>query len=466
MEKAGSTGKAIVTRLDSPWPGACVVAMESPAVPADAAAGLHIEGVFTSWGFERTWPFCHFDALEEQTDGRVLTCTGRGRLDQRDDRPFTLRLRCVAEPERVRFEGEFTALSDEMHMNSVCPCLSAPAFARTNHPPFEMARRSFIFSVGKGLRWISDAERIWGEHQETEDGPYMQLFPTADHLRDLAAGKANRKRLPSSWGTPHETAAAPLVGWIGGDSEYLIAVGWENGYQTGIRWGPCLHCDPSTVLPTGEPTRRFRGVVYILPADLDALVERFVEDFGERYRKDLRRAPGALWPYRAGRLLDGMEGASLHEWRTAGSRVAAYESQNNLWTNGHTEQTFFPEGVTEGRGSMVWEIPAGEGEASLSRTVRPTEALTHVALDAVHRGEEAADVRMSAQQRGREIGAETFRIHPGSNRRLLLSVKHCDGRSDVTIELITCGQGRPLRLVLDNLRGFTASEQRPRNASV
>jgi hypothetical protein len=369
-----------------------------------------------------------------------------------------MRLSCAAEPGRVKFNGEFTELPDDIHMNSVCPCLMSREFSVQNDPPFEMARRSFVFSVGRGLRWISDAERIWGEHHDNEDGPYMQLFPTADYLRDLEAKKVRREMLPYSWGTPHETAAAPLVGWIAGENEYMIAVGWKNGYQTGARWGPCLHCDPSMVLPSGEPTRHFRGVVYITPVDLDALVEMFNEDLGENYRQDLRLGPNALWPYSNGTLLDGMEGESLNVWRPENSTVGAYESQNKLWTNGHSEQTFFPEGVTEGKGSMLWEAPAGEAEATLTRTLKAPASLSHVAIDAINRCEEAVDVTMLVRQGDREIGAETFRVHHWANRRLLVPLAGCTGGKDMTIQVRIGPRQKPARVALDNLRGFEVAE--------
>ena len=60
---------------------------------------------------------------------------------------------------------------------ALCPDLQCEQFATENHPPFEMARQSFVFLEGKGFSWISDAQRRASEIHD-EEGPWIQCFRT------------------------------------------------------------------------------------------------------------------------------------------------------------------------------------------------------------------------------------------------------------------------------------------------
>jgi hypothetical protein len=72
-----------------------------------------------------------------------------------------------------------------------------------------------------------------------------------------------------------------LIGAFSGDEQWIFATAWEpyqELFQGVIR---CLHSDLRLGgLEPGE-TKRIRGRIYLMKADLDALRDRYARDFPE-----------------------------------------------------------------------------------------------------------------------------------------------------------------------------------------
>jgi len=77
-----------------------------------------------------------------------------------------------------------------------------------------------------------------------------------------------------------------LIGCYSADERLVLAIAFEP-YQElfqGVR--ACIHADFRIGgLKAGE-SKRVRGKIYIVPADIDALLKRYAKDFPERVRKD------------------------------------------------------------------------------------------------------------------------------------------------------------------------------------
>jgi hypothetical protein len=118
----------------------------------------------------------------------------------------------------------------------------------------------------------------------------------------------------------------------------------------------------------------------------------------------------------------------------------------------------FPEGVTEGAGAMLWEVPAESEGAVIRRLLAPsetgTEPFSHVGVDVINRGEASPDVTVRVAQGERQLGKETFHLAQDANRRLLLPVSGHGPEEALQIEVSLPQMAQPLRMVLDNVRGF------------
>jgi len=175
-------------------------------------------------------------------------------------------------------------------------------------------------------------------------------------------------------------------------------------------------------------------------------------------------------------LLGNFEGEDLSSWRVAGGKLTGYTSDATLttrsnepmrhdarkrvWVNiiertdGKHERFIRPEGVTEGKGSALWEVPPGTGEATLSRELKFAEPLSHVAVDAISRGRRDVEIQVIADTGRATREKRKFLLRASSNRRLLLPLREKAGRVNLSIVLHNKEQSDPARIVLDNLRGF------------
>jgi len=354
--------------------------------------------------------------------------------------PYTLKMRVVPEPYRVSIESEL-AIDSAEPLFSYEPCLQSSAFSTENHPAFEMARKSFGFFKDKGFRWLSDVERFRAEYQDEpyKEGPWIQRFTTEDFT------------------CQGESALLAPVGWVSDDNSHIIATASDNPYELGIRWGPCLHSNIAAPSPDAKSLSA-KTVVYILPADLQMLTRMFQEDFPYASDNVLTSQP-AIWATDKGVLLDSLEDADLGSWVAAGSTLGPYRSNGN-WTNGNLHMVLYPEGVTDGKGSALWDIPAGQGDAAVIKSLAPYLAdhpdLSHIAFDVMDRG---ADVTIEAFVRyGDTVGfREQLRLHPMSTRRVVLPINGGGSKvaGEATFGLRVAPADKPAQIIIDNLRGFT-----------
>lgn len=410
-----------------------------------------------------TGPYCVVERLEVAGRAEAPELTLRGTLDGSALEPglkgsYALRLSFRAEPYRVHVHGEMLEWGLSAPLIGYTPCLGSLEFSHENHPPFEMARKAFMFFEGKGFTWLSDAERTRSEtHRDPpidEGGPWIQLFTP----REFAGTPLIARRT-----TLKEVASVPLAGWVANDDAYLVAVASPRAFQAGTRWGPCLHsdivCDPAR----GE--RSFDQFIYATPVDLELLRRLFLEDFPTYDAASLALAPDALWPYNRGVLLDSFEGQELQAWRVSAGTWGAYRSER-VWINGNAERVTYAEGFTQGRGTAqwlaggaaLWELPAGEQVAGLCGEVSlpacPEAHLTHLGLDAMARGGGDTELVVSAEDRAGPLAEGRYRLHPLCNRRLLLALPRQVAGESVHLMLSAGARAEPTRLVFDNLRGF------------
>jgi hypothetical protein len=250
--------------------------------------------------------------------------------------------------------------------------------------------------------------------------------------------------------------SAPLVGWVAADNSCMIAVASRNAYQAGLRWTPCLHSDADCL----DGGKSFETVIYIMPADMAMLTDMYRQDFPDA--PPLEVGDRALWPYSKGTLLDGFETPDTSAWHVEGGSMAPYTPLKSWTWVSFNNGPPLPEAITEGEHSAIVQIPAGQGEVVLTRTVKidqTTGPVSHIAIDAINRtGEASAEktVRMTATVSlgDLQVARQPFEVPDRSNRRLLLPLDYGLLDGDPTIELRFERRSSPQRIVLDNLRGF------------
>ena len=425
----------------------CSVKMTSRMFTSKPELTFNMEQVSVSHREDRgACPYCTVRKIEEKGTENNLELVLYGCLDNRDELPYQLKLKFSAEPYRVRVEGEMTEFPSEVKLAAFNTCFQSRLFSDENHPPFEMARKSFAFFEDNGFSWISDAERGRSEYHKGSDdgGPWIQLFRTTKFAQSAL-----------SWSTSKSVAASPLVGWVANDNSFMMALASENAYHVGIRWGPCLHSDVAAETGTGGEIPRFRSWVYIVPADIGILLKMYKEDFGAE-SSWTTISEDALWPYTPDVLLGSFEYDDLISWSASRGTLTPYNSRG-IWINGNLEKVASPEGVTEGKGTALWEIPAGNGEAVLSRPIKlsGSRPFTHIAFDAVNRSECEAEINVMVEADHKPITQKAFLLRYWANRRLLVPISVKNKPKNLGLSLKIKQEEKPLRIVLDNLRGFT-----------
>ncbi|MAE67041.1 MAG: hypothetical protein CMJ18_22500 [Phycisphaeraceae bacterium] len=442
-------------------------ALDGPHILIDGAgpgrtdARLHFEylmgtldgEIFGGFFREKQTPRRIVDAGSEA----ILTGTIDERNRHRPDLPCVVRVRCASRPGRLHVQGEVSGLSDSFSPATIMPCLTADVLSHTNHPPFSMANRSFVFTES-GLQWVSDLRRRASETHPGKDkgGPWICMYGTDEGVRRHERFRDEPAPPPRPcWGmyAESDTVGSPVTGWIAPASTHLMAIAGSNAFQVGPRWGPCLHSDIGLVGADGAVTLAFSLAAYFVPPDLDLLRELVHEDFSEDATRCMNVERANLWPWQEGRLLDSMDASSISQWTASTGALGVYRSED-IWINGNQQRVEYPEGVTHGDASLVWEVAAGADEACMTRTVPfEGERLTHVGIDAMNRGAEDIDVTLRVGADADVIAERRFMVNESANRRLLLPLDRAPtGSIDVSLVLHDRTQGA--RLVVDNLRGF------------
>jgi hypothetical protein len=124
-------------------------------------------------------------------------------------------------------------------------------------------------------------------------------------------------------------------------------------------------------------------------------------------------------------------------------------------TDGKHERFTYPEGVTEGKGSALWEVPPGAGEATLSRALKLSQPITHISVDAINRGQGDVEIEVLIDAGQARKGSKAFLLHPSSNRRLLVPLPEKIALVNAVLVVKIKDHRDPARIVLDNLRVFS-----------
>lgn len=455
---ASSFGKAVEVSVSRFYPGRTISALLVPQMFArKPELTFNMEQVRIGSWEKGSMPYCTVDRLEASGTAEKLHMALHGKLDASViepglQAPYELHLTFAAEPYRVRVHGEMVKL--DVPLTAYGPCLYSLEFSRENLPAFEMARKSFMYFEEKGFTWLADAQRTRSErHQDPpvdDGGPWIQLFTTRDFIDMPAVVRQTTRK---------EVACAPLAGWVANDDAYLVAVAGRNAYQGGIRWGPCLHSNMACDLGPAGHDPSFDQVIYTTPVDLDLLLEMVQEDFPNLNPSHLTKGEDTLWPYSRGLLLNTFEGADRERWQVSHGSLAGYRSER-MWINGNLERVTFPEGVTEGTGSMVWEVPAGADEAllwgSCDLDADLTSHATHLGVDVLNRGTGEVNLLLTVEAKQQVIAEQRYHLYEWSNQRLLLPLPQGIGGSEFRVSLKVGERSEAVKVVLDNLRVFVS----------
>jgi hypothetical protein len=138
------------------------------------------------------------------------------------------------------------------------------ADARTLVPTY--TRKCFLFLDGKLTRLPTEP---WAEKARYVPG---QVYVPAGVDRNDVNPRPVSPLVPSSG----------LCGCFSADEKQIMAVAWEPYQEIFQGVIACIHSDFRLGgLKPGE-TKNIRGKLYIVPADVDALVKRYERDFPEQ----------------------------------------------------------------------------------------------------------------------------------------------------------------------------------------
>lgn len=206
-------------------------------------------------------------------------------LSQNEDQTI-LKLKCTV-ADGVTVQHTITAKEDEVDFQLVAhnptdrrsevhwaqPCIRVGEFAglgaSTTDDKYAYIKKSFVFLDGKPAfmptrNWATKARYVPGQVWCPVNVPRSDVNP-----RPLSS----------------EVPSNGLIGCYSGDGQWIFATAFEpyqELFQGVIR---CLHADFRLGgLKPGE-TKTIRGKIYIVPADMDALVKRYERDFPGQIQK-------------------------------------------------------------------------------------------------------------------------------------------------------------------------------------
>lgn len=198
-----------------------------------------------------------------------------------------LKLKCTV-ADGVTVQHTITAKGDEVDFQLVAhnptdrrsevhwaqPCIRVGEFAglgaSTTDDKYAYIKKSFVFLDGKPAfmptrNWATKARYVPGQVWCPKNVPRTDVNP-----RPLSS----------------EVPSNGLIGCYSGDNQWIFATAFEpyqELFQGVIR---CLHADFRLGgLQPGE-TKTIRGKIYIVPADMDALVKRYERDFPEQVKQE------------------------------------------------------------------------------------------------------------------------------------------------------------------------------------
>jgi hypothetical protein len=154
------------------------------------------------------------------------------------------------------------------------PCIRVDKFtgttsadARALVPAY--ARKSFLFIDGKLTRMPTEP---WADQARYTPG---QVYCPKGVDRNDVNPRPLSKLVPSSG----------LCGCFSADEKQIMAVAWEPYQEIFQGVIACIHSDFRVGGLAPDETKKIRGKLYIVPADVDALVKRYERDFPEQVVK-------------------------------------------------------------------------------------------------------------------------------------------------------------------------------------
>jgi len=276
-------------------------AMLVMSIAAAAAAGAEPSGLTIAWEknyltIRGTFPgdelkilyleaYCRPGSTDRDWKETVIPHTAELVEASQDQRVIKLRDKLA---DGVVVEHTLTAGQDEVDFRLVAhnptdkpslahwaqPCIRVDKFtgttstdARALVPAY--ARKSFLFIDGKLTRLPTEP---WADQARYVPG---QVYCPKGVDRNDVNPRPLSKLVPSSG----------LCGCFSADDREIMAVAWEPYQEIFQGVIACLHSDFRVGgLAPGE-TKRIRGKLYIVPADVDRLVKRYEQDFPEQVAK-------------------------------------------------------------------------------------------------------------------------------------------------------------------------------------
>jgi hypothetical protein len=239
----------------------------SPALPGGSLRILYIEAYCRPASTDRDWA--------ATTIGHTTKLISRSEDGTRLELECTLRdgviVRHVIQSSADEINFRIIARNPTGHDSEAHwaqPCVEVDRFTGGDKTTY--LNKCFIFLDGKLARlpirdWATKARYTPGQVWCPRGVPRGDVNPRP--LSDL---------VPSNG----------LIGCYSADERHVLAVAFEP-YQElfqGVR--ACIHADFRLGgLKAGE-SKHVRGTIYILPADIDALLKRYTRDFPEHVRKD------------------------------------------------------------------------------------------------------------------------------------------------------------------------------------
>jgi hypothetical protein len=157
------------------------------------------------------------------------------------------------------------------------PCIRVDKFtgsptddARTLVPKY--ARQCFIFLGGKLTRLPTEP---WADNARYTPG---QVYCPKHVDRDDVNPRPLSSLVPSNG----------LTGCFSADGRHMMAVAWEPYQELFQGVIACIHSDFRLGGLAPGQTKNIRGKIYLLPADIPALVARYERDFPEQTHRDSR----------------------------------------------------------------------------------------------------------------------------------------------------------------------------------
>src|SRR4051812_10328574 len=201
------------------------------------------------------------------------------RLLSTSDDGKSLKLRCLLK-DGVTVDHEITAGPDDVTFNLVAhnstekasqaqwaqPCVRVDKFSGADQKTY--LAKSFIFLDGKLTRMPTPH---WATQARYTPG---QEWCPADVDRNDVNPRPLNPDVPSNG----------LIGCFSTDEKTIFATAWEPYQELFQGVGVCLHSDFRIGgLKPGE-TKKVRGKIYFVPADVEALVKRYEKDFPEQVK--------------------------------------------------------------------------------------------------------------------------------------------------------------------------------------